>query len=127
MQSKVDMILETLPTSYNQFKLNYNMNKLNMDLTELMQELQDAQFIMKSKNYVHFAQASTSRPNLKGNKSKRKQKQTKGKGKKKLARLHKQQGLSPKVNALSADRKGTGRRTALSSWPIARKKEEATK
>ena len=36
MHQKVDMILETLPVSYNQFKLNYNMNKLNMDLTELM-------------------------------------------------------------------------------------------
>ena len=84
MQSKVDMILETLPASYNQFKLNYNMNKLNMDLTELMQELQDAQSIMKSKNHVHFAQASTSGLNPKRNNSNGKQKQIKGKRKKKV-------------------------------------------
>ena len=53
-ESQTDMILETLPDSFNQFKLNFNMSKLNMTLSELMKELQVAEAIMKPKAQAHF-------------------------------------------------------------------------
>ena len=125
MQSKVDMILETLPTSYNQFKLNYNMNKLDMDLTELMQELQDAQSIMKSKNYVHFVQASSSGSNLKGNKSKRKQ--IKGKGKRKVDQTLQSTGVKPKGKCFKCRQKGHWKNDRPKFMANNQKREEATK
>ena len=33
---KIDMVLESLPKIFKQFKVNYNMNKRNMTLIELM-------------------------------------------------------------------------------------------
>ncbi|GHB33619.1 hypothetical protein GCM10010392_69100 [Streptomyces clavifer] len=76
-QSQTDMILETLPDSFNQFKLNFNMSKMDMTLSELMKELQAAEAIMKPKAQAHFFQSS-SKLNPKGKKFKKKQ--TKGKG-----------------------------------------------
>ena len=38
-KSKIDIILESLPDHYTQFKVNYNMNKLDLTPTELMHEL----------------------------------------------------------------------------------------
>ena len=34
--SKIDMVLESLPETFKEFKVHYNMNKRNMTLTELM-------------------------------------------------------------------------------------------
>ena len=39
-ETQVDMILNSLPASFNQFKLNYNMNKLEYSLSELVSSLQ---------------------------------------------------------------------------------------
>ena len=39
-ETKVDMVLETLPTFFRQFELNYTINKLVISLLELMRELQ---------------------------------------------------------------------------------------
>ena len=36
--SNIDMMLEYLPETFKEFKVNYNMNKRNMILTELMNE-----------------------------------------------------------------------------------------
>ena len=36
-ETQNNMVLETLPPSFNHFKLNYSMNKLEWSLTELMQ------------------------------------------------------------------------------------------
>ncbi len=44
-ETQVDMILESLPTSFDNFKLNYSMNKFKYSLTELMKELQVAEGI----------------------------------------------------------------------------------
>ena len=41
------MVLETLPPSFNHFKLNYSMNELEWSLTELIQQLQIAETIVK--------------------------------------------------------------------------------
>ncbi|KAH9752611.1 hypothetical protein KPL71_014762 [Citrus sinensis] len=43
--SKIDMVLESLPKKFKEFKVNYNMNKRNMTLTELMNELHSAEEI----------------------------------------------------------------------------------
>ncbi|XP_061360731.1 uncharacterized protein LOC133304690 [Gastrolobium bilobum] len=40
---KVDLLLQSLPEYFNQFKINYNMNKLNMDLSQLMHELESVE------------------------------------------------------------------------------------
>ena len=34
-ESQIDIILESLPDSFNHFKINYNMNKMNLNLAEL--------------------------------------------------------------------------------------------
>lgn len=34
-ESQVDIILESLPNSFNHFKINYNMNKMNLTLAKL--------------------------------------------------------------------------------------------
>ena len=50
--SQIDIILQSLPDSFNQFRLNYLMNKKNYTLSELMNELQAAEGIIKSKKHV---------------------------------------------------------------------------
>ena len=59
-ESQIDMVLETLPDSFSQFKLNYNMGKLNMSLTELMKELQNAEKIIKPSSMALISHVSTS-------------------------------------------------------------------
>ena len=49
-----NMVLETLPSSFNHFKLNYSMNKLEWSLTKLMQQLQIAKTIVKGQPNVNF-------------------------------------------------------------------------
>ena len=38
-QTQVDIILNSLPASFAQFKLNYNMNQMNFSMNELMSSL----------------------------------------------------------------------------------------
>ena len=71
-ESQTNMIIETLPDSFSQFKLNFNMSKMDMTLSELMKELQVAEAIMKPKAQAHFCQSS-SKLNPKGKKFKKKQ------------------------------------------------------
>ncbi|KAH0711175.1 hypothetical protein KY284_012602 [Solanum tuberosum] len=46
-ESQVEMILQTLPDSFQQFRLNYNMNKIDMSLAKLLNELRAAETIIK--------------------------------------------------------------------------------
>ena len=57
--TQVDLILETLPENFDNFKLNYNMNKLSYSLTELMKELQAAEALL-SKGKGKAAEANLS-------------------------------------------------------------------
>ena len=47
VKSQIDIILESLTESFNQFKLNYSMNKINFILSKLLNALQAAKGIIK--------------------------------------------------------------------------------
>ena len=81
-ESQVNMILQSLPESFKEFKLNYNMNKKIYSLSELMNELVAAEDILGTSNVdANMAEASTSQPKSKG-KGKKKKDFTKQNGKK---------------------------------------------
>ena len=61
-ETQNNMVLETLPPSFNHFKLNYSMNKLEWSLTELMQQLQIAETIIKGQPNVNFVSGESSKP-----------------------------------------------------------------
>ncbi|XP_059669595.1 uncharacterized protein LOC132314797, partial [Cornus florida] len=72
---QVDMIIASLPDSFNSFRVNYYMNKLEYTLAELLNELVTFEGINKSKgasiNYTQSAGPSTSRPKRRGKKKKK--------------------------------------------------------
>jgi hypothetical protein len=68
-ESQVDMILQSLPNSFNQFKLNVSMSKKDYTLAKLMNELIAAKSILRSKVSVNYAHASNSK--LRGIKKKK--------------------------------------------------------
>ena len=62
------MILQSLPKSFKEFKLNYNMNKKIYLLSELMNELVAAKGILGTSSVdTNMIEASTSQPKSKGN------------------------------------------------------------
>ena len=73
-QTQVDMILNSLPQSFAQFKLNYNMNQMNFSMSELMSYLQSAKGVIKpGGNVLNVDKCSfSSRSALKGKKEKKK-------------------------------------------------------
>ena len=72
----MDMILQSLPESFKEFRLNYNMNKKIYSLSELMNELVVAEGILGTSNVdANMAEAFTSQPKLKG-KVKRRRRRT---------------------------------------------------
>ena len=84
-ESQKDMILQSLPGSFKEFKLIYNMNKKIYTLSELMNKLVAAEGILGTFSVdANMAEASTSQPKLKGKGKKKKKKKkdfTKQKGK----------------------------------------------
>ena len=48
-ESQIDIILESLSNSFNQFKINCNMNKINFILFELLNTLQVARVLSRSR------------------------------------------------------------------------------
>ena len=66
-ESQVDMILQSLPESFKEFRLNYNMNKKIYSLSELMNELVAAKDILgTSRIDANMAEVSNSQPKSKG-------------------------------------------------------------
>ena len=94
------MVLESLPETFKEFKVNYNMNKRNITLTELMNELHSTEEIYraeKSLGSINIAEkCSSSRP------------KPKGKGKKKVGKkkLSIKQDSKPKGKCFKCGQKG---------------------
>ena len=67
MENQVDMIIQSLLESFKEFKLNYNMNKKIYTFSKLMKELVVAEGILvKADVDTNMAEASSSKPKLKG-------------------------------------------------------------
>ena len=78
-QTQVDIIFNSLPTSFAQFKLDYNMNQMNFSMSELMSSLQSAEGVIKpGNNVLNVERASTSASMPKGKKGKKKKPSAKG-------------------------------------------------
>ena len=74
-ESQVDMILQSLPKSFKEFKLNFNMNKKIYSLSKLMTELVVVKGILGTFSAdANMAEASTSQPKSKGKGKKKKKK-----------------------------------------------------
>ena len=81
-ESQADMILQLLPESFKEFRLNYNMNKKIYTLSELMNELVAVEGILGTSSVdASMAEASTSQPKSKGKGKKKKKDFTKQNGK----------------------------------------------
>ena len=81
-ESQVDMILQSLPESFKEFRLNYNMNKKIYTLSEMMNELVAAEGILvKGSVDTNMAETSSSKPKLKGKGGWKKKNFTKKEGK----------------------------------------------
>ena len=73
-ESQVDMILQSLPESFKEFRLHYNMNKKIYSLSELMNVLVAAEGILGTSVDANMTEASTSQPKSKGKGKKKKKK-----------------------------------------------------
>ena len=81
-ESQVDMILQSLPKSFKEFKLNYNMNKKIYTLSKLMNELVATEGILvKAGVDTNMAKTSSSKPKSKGKGGWKKKNFTKQEGK----------------------------------------------
>ena len=61
---KIDLILQSLPKHFNQFKVNYNMHKMDLTPVQLMHELESAKQSLKEPGSINFMRVLL---NLKGN------------------------------------------------------------
>ena len=81
-ESQVDMILQSLPKSFKEFKLNYNMNKKIYTLSKLMNELVATEGILvKAGVDTNMAKTSSSKPKSKDKGGWKKKNFTKQEGK----------------------------------------------
>ena len=81
-ESQVDMILQSLPKSFKEFRLNYNMSKKIYSLSELMNELVAVEGNLGTSSVdANKAEAYTSQPKSKGKGKKKKKDFTRQDGK----------------------------------------------
>ncbi|XXG53671.1 hypothetical protein AAC387_Pa03g1733 [Persea americana] len=65
-ESQIDIILKSLPDSFNHLKINYNMNKMNQTLAQLSCQLVATKGIMKKRPSALMTEKSDARPRPKG-------------------------------------------------------------
>ena len=73
-EMKIDLILQSLPKHFNQFKVNYNMHKMDLTPVQLMHELESVEQSLKEPGNINFTEGSI-KPKGKpkgGNKNKKK-------------------------------------------------------
>ena len=73
-EMKIDLILQSLPKHFNQFKVNYNMHKMDLTPVQLMHELESVEQSLKKPSSINFTEGSVKpkgKPNG-GNKNKKK-------------------------------------------------------
>ncbi|XP_019248628.1 PREDICTED: uncharacterized protein LOC109227890 [Nicotiana attenuata] len=64
-ESQVEMVVQTLPNSFQKFRLNYNMNKIDLSLAKSLNELQSAESIIKQQAPIlelNIEKSSISKP-----------------------------------------------------------------
>ncbi|CAA0826938.1 Unknown protein, partial [Striga hermonthica] len=120
-ETQVDIVLQSLPKSFEQFRLNYNMNKMLMTLPELVAELQAAEILFRLKTQAMVAQrgeASTSKA-PKG----KKRKKSAGKGKEVISDVKpRQKAKKPKGKCYNYQQKGHWK----ANCPLPKKPEKGT-
>ena len=57
-EMKIDLILQSLPKHFNQFKVNYNMHKMDLTLVQSMHELKSAEQSLKEPGSINFMEGS---------------------------------------------------------------------
>ena len=57
-EMKIDLILQSLPKHFNQFKVNYNMHKMDLTPVQLMHELESAEQSLKEQGSINFTEGS---------------------------------------------------------------------
>ena len=73
-EMKIDLILQSLPKHFNQFKVNYNMHKMDLTPVQLIHELESPEQSLKELSSINFTEGSV-KPKGKpkgGNKNKKK-------------------------------------------------------
>ena len=53
-EMKIDLILQSLPKHFNQFKVNYNMHKMDLTPVQLMHELESAEQSLTGSDSINF-------------------------------------------------------------------------
>ncbi|CAA0806922.1 Unknown protein, partial [Striga hermonthica] len=91
-ETQVDIMLQSLPKSFDQFRLNYNMHKMHMALPELLSELQSAEALFTQKPVVVVAEQAGPSRTHKG----RKRKKAAGKAMAQSTKLVPQQAVAKK-------------------------------
>ena len=70
-EMKIDLILQSLPKHFNQFKVNYNMHKMDLTPVQLMHELESVEQSLTEPGNINFTEGSV-KPKGKRNKNKKK-------------------------------------------------------
>ena len=56
-EMKIDLILQSLPKHFNQFKVNYNMHKMDLTPVQLMHELESTEQSLKEPSSINFTES----------------------------------------------------------------------
>ncbi|KAL5716274.1 hypothetical protein ACHQM5_017990 [Ranunculus cassubicifolius] len=110
-QSQVDAVLQSLPESFNQFRLNYNMNKMDLTLPELMNSLQQAEDLVKKNPSVMISEnVESSKPKPKGKGNWKKGKKFTPLGAKGGVKKNSKEGTKPKGDCFHCGKPGHWKR-----------------